>query len=203
MKKTVPGIEIPEGESCSFSNGEKCALFDCDLEGPAFCAGWGGLNLVGEGLKHEECLVLCKEDEKPAPRVRKPVLQDEKDFKNPRIPWNHLGKFALELDPRFPRQNIPNLHDLHLFKTDDNPTVVFSMDEAGKIELSKDGITVYVSGGDFPLLYQEVAAIRDGKGNLLWRKKKNQKPKKLSISQHSVDPAKLPKRLGLDRADQL
>lgn len=51
-------LEIPDGETCKFSNGEVCRLFRWNQEHEEFprCRGWGGEKRIKPFYKHQDCL---------------------------------------------------------------------------------------------------------------------------------------------------
>lgn len=180
MKKTVPGIEIPEGESCSFPDGRKCALFDWGLEGPAFCAGWGCVSLSGNSLKHSQCLALC------GIVSEKPVLAGEKDFQNPKKSWEYTGKFSLELGPNVPKELIPNSPEISVGIEKDRMVVTFTS-VTGRVDASGNGITIHNYGvRELHWQYRNIKAIRDGEGKLLWKSEKRKKVSQPRVSQRRV-----------------
>lgn len=54
-------VEIPDGDTCKFPNGEFCRLFRWNQahEDFPFCRGWGGKQKIKSPYKHQKCLVAC------------------------------------------------------------------------------------------------------------------------------------------------
>lgn len=162
MKINIP-VEIPDGKTCRFPDKHTCALVNWGLEGPAFCNGFGGHEIIGaEGVfkKHAECLALY-----------------EKNFQNPKEPWNHKGAFSIEF---FPGTMVSILNEMLAVSqevlsgilTDDNDVIAFK-DEEGEIGQAGRWVETTILRHQVQWFNADnnIKAIRDGEGNLLWKNK--------------------------------
>lgn len=138
-------------------------------------------NLWVQLEEYEASQVVSKDIDK------EPVPADEEGFKNPKTPWDYVGKFSLKLRPSTSGPSGMVLK----FKSD-----------ASRIDASGSGIVVNANGKkDLVWQWRDIETIRNGEGKLLWKRKKNRRPIKLLPSpQLNAD---LSRHLGLDRSSNL
>jgi len=118
------------------------------------------------------------------------LIKEEENFQNPSLdkPWSRTGKFTVEL------RTLNNQKRADVIMR-------YTKETDGFIASHEALVVTAARERKDELQWQDIEAIRDGKDNLLWKRRRHQKSMKLPPPR-KLEETDLSKRLGLNRSSE-